>query len=299
MTTESHSLGELLPEVNEGFQAADPGSNEAIQKVLDSVGGDWPSPEGLESDLVTLPGGLKLSDGTLITTAQVRELTGADEEAIARASISMNPFHFINTLLERGVVQVGDQPKKKTRELLKRLLVGDRDALIMGIRNATYGDEIEVTNLNGDDWICPECETSSQLTIQLEDIPVREHQGAPGEHEFEVELRKGRVAKLSLATGADQLAVFENIKLNLKERDTILLARTLISIKEANGQVNGTAGFAQGVASSMNMVDRAKILKELLSRQPGPQFSDIKFTHDVCNKEVTVAVGIGDMFPHL
>jgi hypothetical protein len=49
----------------------------------------------------------------------------------------------------------------------------------------------------------------------------------------------------------------------------------------------------------MNMADRNKILKQLLTRQPGPQFGDIKFTHDACNKEVTVAVGIGDMFPDL
>jgi hypothetical protein len=287
------SIGDILPEVvDDGFTSAEaPGAAEAIAAALSSAGAsDLPVPSPLESDLVELPGGVRLDDGTVVKRARVKELTGADEEAIARAAVSMNPFHFLNTLLECGVVEIGDQPKKKTKELLKRALVGDRDAMIMGIRRATYGPEIEI-----EEWICPECRTSSTVTLPLDDIPIRELDTFV----FEVPLRKGRVATVELATGADQLAVFDNDALNIKERDSLLLARTLVSIKEADGQVNTVAGFAHGIVSSMNMGDRNKILKELLKRQPGPQFGDIKFTHDVCNKEVTFAIGIGDMFPDL
>jgi hypothetical protein len=291
------SVGDLIAEVNDdNFQNPldNPGAaNEAIKAALDSAGPEWPSPDPLESDLVTLPGGLVLEDDVVITTARVKELTGTDEEAIARAAISGNPFHFLNVLLESGVVQVGDQPAKKTKSLLKKLLVGDRDALIMGIRRVTYGDEIEQ-----EEWTCPECDTESDLSIPLADVPVKKLD-TPSDAIFEVEMRKGRVATVALATGGDQLAVFENPKLNIKERDSLLLARALISIKEANGVVNGTAGFANGTVAAMNMADRNKILKELAQRQPGPQFNDVKFVHDSCNKEVTVAVGIGEMFPDL
>lgn len=289
------NLGDLLPEVaqDDGFQPASESANEIIQKALNETSVQWPQPESLESDLVELPGGITLDDGTLVKHARVRELTGADEEAIARSSVALNPFHFVNTLLECGVATIGEQPAKKTKTLLKQLLVGDRDALIMGIRKITYGEGIEI---NG--WICPGCGTESDLTIPCSDIPVRELD-PPGQPDFEVELRKGRIATVTLANGADQLAVFENQKLNSKERDTLLLARTLVSIKEADGQVNGVAGYQHATAIHMNMVDRNKILKQLVERQPGPQFGDVKFTHDTCNEEVTVAVGIGDMFPDL
>jgi hypothetical protein len=291
------SIGDILPEVDEGFQSAEnnPGAaNDAIAAaLLGANGSDWPQPDPLESDLVTFPGGLVLSDGTVIKHGRVKELTGADEEAIARASISLNPFHFLNVLLECGVVSIGDQPRNKTKELLKKLLVGDRDALILGIRKITYGDTIDIG-----EWMCPECQTTTELSIGTEDVPVRELD-SPADCEFEVSLRKQRIAKVALATGADQLAVFENTKLNIKERDTILLARTIISIQEQNGTVNGAAGFAHGIATGLGLADRSKVLKELAKRQPGPRFGEIKFTHDTCNKEVTVAVGIGDLFPDL
>jgi hypothetical protein len=290
------SLGDILPEVADGgFQNPldnPAAANEAISTALSASGADWPQPEPLASDLVTLPGGLVV-DGELITHARVKELTGADEEAIARASVSLNPFHFINTLLECGVVQIGDLHPKKTRELLKKLLVGDRDALIMGIRRCTYGDDIEV-----EEWTCPECQINSNLSIPLDDIPVRKLE-TPGDPELDVDLRKGRVARIALANGADQLAVFENKKLNLKERDTLLIERTLISIREVDGTVNTVVGYSHGTAVAMNMGDRNKILKKLATCQPGPQFGEVKFVHDACAKEVTVAVGIGDMFPDL
>jgi hypothetical protein len=294
------SIGDTLPVATDDDGFINPlinpeASNAAIAAVLgdNNNSPDWPVPEPIESDLVKLPGGLVLGDDEVITHARVRELTGADEEAIARASVSLNPFHFLNVLLECGVARIGDQPKSKTKELLKQMLVGDRDALIIGIRRATYGDTIEQEK-----WVCPECEGESDLSIPLDDIPVRKLD-SPADAEFDVALRKGRTARVRLATGADQLGVFENLKLNLKERDSLLLARTVLSVTEANGTVNSLTGLAHGTVAAMNMVDRNKILRELADRQPGPRFSEVTFVHDICNKEVTVAVGIGEMFPDL
>lgn len=297
------SLGDILPEVGAGPIPDASGminpldnpeaSNAAIAAALADTGSDWPKPEGLESDLVDLPGGITLEDGTLIKHGRVKELTGADEEAIARSSVSLNPFHFINTLLECGVAQIGDQPVNQTKALLKRLLVGDRDALIMGIRKVSYTDEVDIS-----EWTCPNCQQKTNLNIPLADIPIKELD-TPGQTEFDVPLRKGRTARIALANGADQLAVFENTKLNIKERDTILLERTLVSIKEANGATNLAAGLNHTFAVNLSMADRSTILKELATRQPGPQFGEIKFTHDACGEDVTIAIGIGDLFPDL
>ena len=108
-----------------------------LRQALDSASPE-PDPEIPPNDLVDLPGGIIRAD--VIRTAVVRELTGKDEEALARASQSLNPFHFVNTLLECGVVRFGQEDESETRQLLKEALIGDRDALILGIRRATYGD---------------------------------------------------------------------------------------------------------------------------------------------------------------
>src|ERR1700722_14037906 len=148
------SLGDLVPEVSDDFQSADlnpQAANAAVAAAQESIQSEFPQPVPPTSDLVELPGGL--DNGTdVIRTVRFKELTGADEEALARASVSLYPFHFVNTLIECGVVNLGDEPKSRNKELLKQILVGDRDAIILGIRRATYGDEIELTN-----WVCPNC----------------------------------------------------------------------------------------------------------------------------------------------
>ena len=74
---------------------------------------------------VDLPGGYLNFDGKLITTAEVRELTGADEEAIAKAGSTAKSLH---VLLERGLVKLGD--KEATKDDIDLLLSGDRDAIL-------------------------------------------------------------------------------------------------------------------------------------------------------------------------
>src|SRR5215469_729441 len=118
-------------------------ANAELDSVIqDAVKVDMPVIALPPSDLITLNGGLVKGD-KVINTAIVKELTGEDEEALARAA-QANYFHFIDRLLRCGVVQLGDEPKSQTEQLLGKLLIGDREQLLLGIREATYGDEIEV-----------------------------------------------------------------------------------------------------------------------------------------------------------
>jgi hypothetical protein len=241
-------------------------------------------------DLVNLPGGIMIN-GELVRTAEVRELNGEDEEALARASQSKNPFHFIDRLLRCGVIRIGNSDS--TDELLKRMLVGDREALILGIRNATYGNIIDV---NG--WRCLSCGIQSDMSVTLEDIPVSKLEDPAHEIELTVPLRKGRTAKIHLATGADQSAMYEKDELTQAQMESILLSRCIISVTEPDGITKSVTAFPS-LVMSMSIPDRHAILDVMKKNQPGPRMNKIDYTCDACGEEVFFSVGIGDLFLYL
>lgn len=245
--------------------------------------------------LVELPGGL-VRGASVIRTAEVRELTGEHEEALARASKAQpgSVVHFLNTLLECGTVRFGGEDPSQTAALLRDTLVGDRDALLIGIRRATYGDDIEL-----EEWKCPECKNTTDLSIPLADIPVHKLEHPDKDITFDVPLRKGRVAEVRLANGADQTAVFVTGEQTVAERDSILLARTLLAIRDKDGTRHTTTGDAGTLARKLSLPDRHAVLRELTERQPGPKFAELKFTHADCGKEVGLAIGLPDLFRDL
>jgi hypothetical protein len=240
----------------------------------------------------SLPGGYVLgSDYTSVRyDAEVRELTGADEEALTKARQS-GIGKYIATLLSAGTVSVGTE--KSSPLLLSNLLLGDRDMLLMEIRRATYGDEIV-----WDQYTCPWCAEEFRLSITLDEIPVRRLDN-PADRIFEVELRKGRKAHVRLPVGSDQeaiLAVAE--RLSEPEQNTLLLSRCLISVVEADGTENAVTGNPD-FARSLGVMDRKSILDAIENKQPGPQYNGVKFTHDSCGKEVPVFIQAGDLFQGL
>lgn len=180
------------------------GANQAIEAALASSNSDIPTIALIPPDMYQLPGGLS-RDGILIRQIKVRELTGEHEEALARASqATTNIFNFINTLLECGTVQIGDEPETDTKKLLKDLVVGDRDAVILFIRQATYGDDIIVP-----DWECPSCGNKTDLTIPISDITTKEIND-PADYTFTVALKNKRKAFVRLANGHDQMSLYAN-----------------------------------------------------------------------------------------
>jgi hypothetical protein len=239
-----------------------------------------------------LPGGYVLGNDFASTRydAEVRELTGADEEAITKARQG-GIAKFISTLLTSGTVSVGDE--KAATALLGNLLLGDRDALLLEIRRATYGDEIV-----WDRFSCPHCGEEFRLSVTLDEIPIRRLDD-PSQRIFEVELRRGRKAFVRLPVGADQDAILAVVERTTEsEQNTLLLSRCLISVVEADGSENAVTGNPD-FARSMGIIDRKAILDAIEKKQPGPQYNEVKFTHDVCGKEVPLYISAGDLFQGL
>ena len=270
---------------------------EVLAKATAAMTGTVKDPEAEPppDTLVELPGGL-VRGANILKVAEVRELTGEHEETLARASRAQpgSIVHFLNTLLECGTVRFGTEDPSQTQAFLRDTLVGDRDALLLGIRRATYGGDIELAG-----WKCPECKNEADLSIPLEDIPVHKLEHPDKDITFDVPLRKGRTAEVRLANGGDQTAVFAISDQTVAERDSILLGRTLLAIRDKDGTRHTTTGDAGTLARRLSLPDRHAILKELTDRQPGPKFGEMKFTHQDCGKEVGLAIGLPDLFQDL
>lgn len=270
----------------------------AAQTALDEGAQETKSPlpvaEFPPDDLVTLPGGFRYKD-ELIRRVVVRELNGEDEEALARAIQNPNPYHFLDTLLSRGTVKLGNLSYDESQRLLPDLLVGDRDEIILGIRTATYGPVVEVFG-----WACPLCSgkvdaIEFNLADDVERIKLKD---PANESVFELSLRRGAKAKVRLATGAVQTQTWDQDGLTVPQRNDVMLSKCIETWTDPKGQVHLIPGFPSMVRQ-MSAPDRQKILRELSQRQPGPRYNDVRFKHDECGGEVSLALGITDLFRDL
>ena len=274
---------------------ADPGAAQAALDLAAKMSAaDLPDVQLPPDDLVTLPGGY-VHKGSVIKHAVVRELNGEDEEALAKALQGGNLYHLLDTLISRAVVKLGDLTYEETRLAVPDLLTGDRDEIILGIRAATYGDTIEVFG-----WTCPECSgVVDKIEFSLkEDVERIKLKNPIEDSEFEVRLGRGAKAKVRLATGSVQMAVWEQDNLVGPQRDDIMLSKTVQTFTDRKGQEHIISLFPSMVRQ-MSAPDRRLIIRELSKRQPGPRYNDVRFTHDGCHKEVALALGITDLFRDL
>lgn len=231
-----------------------------------------------------LPAGL-LVDGKNAREFEVQELTGLHEERLSRVDRESEPARWMQTLLECGVVSIGGQ--EATGDLLRELLIGDRDYLAMAVRNATYGPEIDLGT-----QACPGCGEPVELVVDIREVPIREFDG---ERTFDVALSKGGSVKVALPDGNAQLALFEDGSLTEAERKSILLAECVQFIEHKNGAVEAVAGFPS-LIKNLSIVDRNRIVQELAKRQPGPRYDELKREH-TCGYEAGIGVGLMHLFP--
>jgi hypothetical protein len=247
-----------------------------------------PTIQAPEDDVVHLPGGL-VRDGRTYTQIKVRELTGADEEEIAKA-LPHGPVRLASVMLNRGIAEIGGEPA--TRSSIDALLLGDRDAALLGIRRVTFGADIEVPNVR-----C-RCEEVFDVTLTVQDIRYKRLE-RPEDATFEVPLRKGGHAVVRLATGEDQQAAFERVDLTASERNTILLSRCVQTLVDRHGGTHEVRRQIDMVRDRLGIADRARILREMTDRQPGPLLDEVMVTHETCGNEISVGLGMMDLFQGL
>lgn len=227
---------------------------------------------------VELPGGYVDLEGQLITKAEVKELTGADEEAVAKSGSSGKA---LNVLLARGLVKLGD--REATADDLEMLLAGDRDAILLGIRRVTFG---ETSTLR---VRCLSCSDEHDTEINLtEDVPVKRLKDPVGDRAWTMETKLGPVT-VALPNGVTQKKLMENYDKTSAEINTLLLSGCIVSL-------NGAPSVGAGTALSLGMADRTRIVDEIIKRNPGPRLGEVKKACKACGEDISLPLSLLDLF---
>jgi hypothetical protein len=228
-------------------------------------------------NLVSLPGGLIFA-GELMRTAEVRELNGRDEEVIAKSAGSPRIW---NTILSRAVVTVGTKPA--TEELLDSMLAGDRDALLLGICRATFGNEAELSG-----W-CESCREVKPVVVDLNsDIKTKILVDPVEDRTFTVKNR-GHEFRVTLPTGTTSKELANNPELNYAESLTLLLKNTVL-------EIDGKTVYSPMQIQNLSITDRRAISEALAERNPGPQLTETTAPCPKCGGEVVIPISFGALF---
>lgn len=227
--------------------------------------------------VVDLPCGLANPDG-LVREAEVRELNGYDEEALSK--VLGEPAKFLDVLLERAVVRVGDA--KPNSEILGRILGGDVDALTVAIYAATYGPEIK------SQFDCPKCKENIEVVTDLtKDVPTKRLDSI-SDHHFTVELRRG-TAEVRLPDWNSQREARSLVDATHAEMATVLLKHCVESI-------NDMPVLDESSVRALSAKDRATLVDEIASRVAGPKLQEIEKACPACGEVLPMPLSVAALF---
>jgi hypothetical protein len=228
---------------------------------------------------VTLPGGFLTAEGALVKYAEVRELNGSDEEAIARAG---STGKVLSAMLQRGLVSIGNE--KVGKDDLDRLLSGDRDAILIGIRRVTFGDTVEYM------FDCPLCKAALNVIVNLStDIPSVDLEDPIEGRRFTYMSKRDGEIIVALPTGLTQKRLLDAEDKNRAELNTIVLASCVLSI-------NGVPSLGASSVQKLGMLDRENLINEIITRNPGPRLGEVKATCEACGEVIPMPLSLADLF---
>jgi hypothetical protein len=170
------------------------------------------APGPLREGSVVLPGGL-VAEGGLLSAAELRPLTGREEEWLA-AHPGTPSARAVTWLLGACLLRLDGA--ETTPELVRRLLVGDRDYLMLQLRRLTLGDRVSAV------IDCPACGAKMDVDFNAEDVPVERRPQTAAVYTLDLD---GRAIRFRLPTGGDQEAA---LGLEPASAADALLARCLL-----------------------------------------------------------------------
>lgn len=121
----------------------------------------------MQYSTIILPGGVFDSSGQRCRQARIRALTGREEELLLHTN--MPAAARVTELLVRCVESIEGQSTVDA-ELIRSLLVADRQYLLLRLRALTFGDEVQTSLL------CPFPNCGEQIAVdfRIEDLPLHE-----------------------------------------------------------------------------------------------------------------------------
>lgn len=258
--------------------------DDELRRAKEAIAGPVPLIPDAPNGNVELPMGFRYG-GVYQTKAEVRELTGADEEILARTT---GWVEFFDAMIGCGTVRIGDfdmeeMPVSERRGALQTLLLGERERLFLAVLQATYGDTKTIN------FTCGQCSAEQEVDLILsEDLKVKEVDDLKASYEFVTS--KGDKIEFRLVNGTDHMEALKDDKSSVAEQNSLLLSRCIAKVN--GGLIPDQLAYAR----RMPVRDRQALLKELVSHQPGVDM-EVMTRCARCQNEQRLALGWGDLFP--
>ncbi|RZI53874.1 MAG: hypothetical protein EOP16_00570 [Pseudonocardia sp.] len=211
----------------------------------------------------TLPGGYWDADGTLHRQVELDSLTGRDEELLMGAP-DHKSAELVTELLARRIRRLGEI-SPVPEYVSRRLLVGDREYLLLRLREATFGRNVHAG------LVCPwsECGSRVSVNFSIDEIPVAESGDKGPIYSMTLSTNAApetddddRRVRFRLPTGQDQEEVLPWLRVNEAQALTQLLCRCICSI----GQFESPS---HSQVKELSPLARAEIDKQMQSLAPG------------------------------
>lgn len=209
--------------------------------------------------------------------AHVRELTGDDEETLAALETKegLTYTEFMNHILSRAVVSIGDLVVADAPGMLNKLILADRDMLFLGAVRATYGLTRDVR------VICPHCRASNDVQINLdEDFPIDRSIDDPRQP-IEVKTFKGTY-NLRLPTGEDVIYAQKHSK-NTAQFNTVMIGRCTVF---SENRPADTSEWAR----NLNAGVRRQLVQALEDIKLGPNLEGVDTQCAECGKNMPISL---------
>lgn len=189
-----------------------------------------------EDGLFILPGGYIDATGARRRQVHLRALTGHEEEWIAQAPAETPTARAVTALLCRCIEGV-EGVERVDPEMVGDLLIGDRDYLMLRLRQLTFGAAVDAVVHCGN----PLCGKPMDIQFRLEDVPI--HTVPASQRELSMELSAAAVqlegdrpqpptVEFRLPTGADQEALAAMAAVDAAQAADHLLARCVRRLGE-------------------------------------------------------------------
>jgi hypothetical protein len=245
--------------------------------------------ESIAEGRLALPGGVIDGTGRCCRTVRVRELTGRDEEILADRRYT-NPAVQVTDLLTRVVSGIDGLEGPVTPGLIAGMLIGDRDYLVLRLRQMTLGDAVHQVVR------CPNlvCGRKADIEFSLSELPVRRLQEP--RTSYEVVLPRPAMpddptsfrCALRLPTGDDHEAVARLEGGNSAVANTALLSRLLV-------RIGSRQGASEEHVRDFPLQVRGALLGFIERQAPGPDLR-ISVPCPHCGEDLTYPFDLASFF---
>jgi hypothetical protein len=255
-----------------------------IRAAKEAIAGPVPLISDAPSTTLVLPRGL-YQRGNWQREVEVRELTGTDEEALAKTN---DQLAFFSTVIAHGVIRVGEidfssVPVPERKFHLGELLIGEREQLFMKVVQVSFGDQKVLP------FTCTQCEVEQEFTLILsQDFKPKEVEDIES-MTFQFQTKHGDLLDVRSAVGADQEEALGKKGASNAEQNTILLSRCIT--KRNNELIPDPLGYVR----ALGINDRLTLLERLVKRQPSVSL-DLKTNCVSCSAEQRIMLSWGDLF---